>query len=119
MSELSPEQIETLKQTLLHSQRELNDQLEISEQAADIVTLDQTTVGRVSRIDAMQQQSMALSTRNKVRLKLQKIAIALSTMAGADYGFCKQCDEAIPFKRLQIQPEATLCLNCQSKSDQA
>lgn len=118
MSNLSQEQKQILKNTLLLRQQELNEQLLISEQAAEIVTLDQTAVGRVSRIDALQQQSMAISTRGKAKLNLQKATIALNAIATEDYGHCKECDENIPFKRLEIQPEAALCLTCQNKTDQ-
>jgi DnaK suppressor protein len=118
VSNLSQEQKNTLKKTLLLRQQDLNDQLLIGEQAAQIVTLDQTSVGRVSRIDALQQQSMAISTRSKVKLNLKKTVTALRAIATEDYGYCKQCDEGIPFKRLEIQPEAALCLACQSKTDQ-
>ncbi|MFT4885848.1 MAG: DnaK suppressor protein [Pseudohongiellaceae bacterium] len=118
MNNLSQEQKTTLKNTLLVSQQELSEQLNLSAQAAEIVTLDQTTVGRVSRVDALQQQSMAISTRGKVKLKLQKVAMALKAITNENYGYCKQCDEDIPFKRLEIQPEAELCLACQSKTDQ-
>lgn len=118
MTSLSHKQKNTLKNALLFCQQDLNEQLVISEQAAEIVTLDQTAVGRVSRIDALQQQSMAISTRGKAKLKLQKIAVALNAIANEDYGYCKQCDEDIPFKRLEIQPEAALCIVCQSKTDQ-
>jgi DnaK suppressor protein len=118
LSNLSQEQKTTLKNTLLVYQQELSEQLNLSAQAAKIVTLDQTAVGRVSRVDALQQQSMAISTRGMVKLKLQKVVIALKTIATENYGYCKQCDEGIPFKRLEIQPEAQLCLACQSKTDQ-
>jgi DnaK suppressor protein len=118
VSYLSQEQKNTLKNTLLVYQQELGEQLNLSAQAAKIVTLDQTAVGRVSRIDALQQQSMAISTRGKVKLKMQKVAIALKAITNENYGHCKQCDEDIPFKRLEIQPEAQLCLACQSKTDQ-
>jgi|TARA_B110000483_G_scaffold243520_1_gene333812 DnaK suppressor protein len=115
---LSHEQKTTLTNTLLLHQLELTEQLEISQQAAEIVTLDQTAVGRVSRIDALQQQSMAISTRGTAKLKLQKIAIALNAMSKDDYGYCRKCDEPIPFRRLEIQPEAAHCLSCQGKTDQ-
>ena len=118
MRNLSLKQKTTLTNTLLLRQLELTEQLEISQQAAEIVTLDQTAVGRVSRIDALQQQSMAISTLGTAKLKLQKIAIALKAMSKEDYGYCRQCDEPIPFKRLEIQPEALHCLSCQNKTDQ-
>lgn len=118
MNNLDRHQLEFLKIKLLQNKRELTEQLKISEQASGVVTLDQTSVGRVSRMDAMQQQSMALSTRRKVQSRLQKIEIALHAMTESDYGFCKQCDESIGYNRLEIQPETALCLDCQNKADQ-
>ena len=74
-------------------------------------------VGRVSRIDAMQQQSMAVSTRGKALLKLKKVQASLKAIESGDYGLCRQCDEAISFGRLNAQPQANLCLICQDKAD--
>ena len=80
--------------------------------------LDQTLVGRVSRMDAIQQQSMAVSMRQKAQLKLKKVQAALDKMAPDDYGYCRHGDEPIGFQRLTAQPEANLCLLCQDKADQ-
>lgn len=118
MQELSLAQISTLKTKLQSLQVDLMSQLELSESATGIVTLDQTAVGRVSRIDAMQQQKMAISTQRKTEQRLKKVYIALAAIESGDYGFCRQCDESIIFGRLEIQPEANLCLPCQSKADQ-
>ena len=97
---------------------ELKEQLHINKQATEAVKLDQTAVGRVSRIDAIQQQSMAVSTRRKALLKLKKVQASLKAIKSGDYGFCRQCDEAISFGRLNAQPQASLCLVCQDKADQ-
>lgn len=118
MDSLAPEQISSLQRELKNLQSELKEQLEISEESAGIVQLDQTLVGRVSRMDAMQQQSMAVSTRAKAQQKLQKVLAALKMIDSGDYGFCRQCDEPIGFPRLSAQPEANLCLSCQDKADQ-
>jgi DnaK suppressor protein len=66
----------------------------------------------------MQQQSMAVSTRGKALLKLKKVQASLNAIESDDYGFCLQCDKAIPFGRLNAQPQASLCLGCQDKADQ-
>ena len=117
MDVLDKQQIQSLQDQLLRLRTELNEQLEISEQAAGVVTLDQTAVGRVSRMDAMQQQSMAKSTREKASSKLKKVQAALQAISDNDYGYCRKCDELIAFKRLQAQPEAQLCIHCQDKVD--
>ena len=85
---------------------------------AHTVELDQSRVGRLSRMDAMQQQSVALSTRQHSQLTLKKIEAALNAFVTGDYGYCRRCDEAIGFGRLQAKPESTLCLTCQAAVDE-
>ena len=70
-------------------------------------------------MDAMQQQSMAVSTRAKAQASLRKVLLALKRMDYEDYGFCEQCDEQIQFKRLKVQPEASNCMKCQDRLDRA
>lgn len=117
MEELDTKTLSTLKNLLLKMEKEIEEQLSISEAAAGVVTLDQTSVGRVSRMDAMQQQSMAVSTRQKSSKRLQSVKLALSSLNSGNYGYCKSCDELITTPRLMAQPEAKFCLNCQDKSD--
>ena len=77
--------------------------------------LDQTKVGRLSRMDAMQQQSMAQSTMRTIEKRLKLIAAALRRLDEGEYGYCEACDEDITPERLNIQPEAPFCISCQSK----
>ncbi|PCJ23253.1 MAG: hypothetical protein COA96_12335 [SAR86 cluster bacterium] len=106
-----------MQRLLLQSVKELKQHLNISKAAAGIVTLDQTTVGRVSRVDAMQQQSMAASTREMATQRLKKVTLALKSLENDCYGYCSGCDEEIALNRLLAQPEANLCLSCQDKHD--
>ena len=117
MEELDTKTLSTLRNLLLKMVKDLDEQLSISKSAAGIVTLDQTSVGRVSRIDAMQQQSMAVSTREKSRRRLKNVKQAINSMNSGDYGYCKKCDELISTPRLMAQPEAKFCLSCQDQSD--
>lgn len=119
MDQLTPKQTEVLLTLLQSNKAKLEQQLQDAESATDVVTLDQTSVGRVSRIDAMQQQSMAMSTRVKAQASLRKVLKALKRVESGDYGYCENCDEAIRFDRLKVQPEASHCLNCQDQLDQA
>ena len=118
MNNLTTKQKKKLLLTLRKLESELKEQLQINKQATETVLLDQTAVGRVSRIDAMQQQSIAVSTRGKALLKLKKVQASLEAIESDNYGFCRQCDEAISFGRLNAQPQASLCLVCQDKADQ-
>ncbi len=116
-SELSPQQLEQLQKSLAIKKQELEAQLKSVDLDTKPVTLDQQSVGRVSRIDAIQQQQMALANQQQSTLLLQRIELAMRRIDSAEYGYCLQCDEPIAFARLQAQAFAGLCLECQSASE--
>ena len=77
------------------------------------VELDQQSVGRLSRMDAMQQQSMDLAREDRRRARLAVMAAALRRPAQGDYAYRLGCDEHLPEKQLDIDAAVTLCINCQ------
>ena len=89
--------------------------LEMSASAADErrpVELDQQSVGRLSRMDAMQVQAMAQAVDVRRQGRLGRIEAALRRLEAGDYGFCLECGEEIPPKRLAIDPTVALCVDC-------
>ena len=96
--------------------RDEMDQLkQLSETAKDSrapVTLDQQSVGRLSRMDAMQQQSMELATEERRQYRLAALAAALRRVKSGDYGYCLKCDDKIAAGRLAVDPAVTLCIDC-------
>ena len=76
------------------------------------VTLDQQSVGRLSRMDAMQQQSMDIAREERRRKRLKVLEAALARITEDDYGYCITCGEDISFERLQADPATTRCLDC-------
>lgn len=95
---------------------ELEQQLKLTEQSSQTVELDQTLAGRVSRIDAIQQQKMAQSShqRDKKRLaELTVVLVAIRELTNDEFGLCEECDEEIPIARLIIKPESKYCITCQ------
>ncbi len=76
------------------------------------VELDQTTVGRLSRMDAMQQQEMALSAKRRQAQLLHQIEQALQRIEQGDYGYCVVCDDPIAEKRLELNPVVQTCIKC-------
>ena len=84
----------------------------LSEDGRAVVALDQQSVGRLSRMDAMQAQSMALATEERREADRARIAAALRRIESEDYGYCLNCDEEIAPRRLEIDPAAPLCLDC-------
>ncbi|MDF1527310.1 MAG: TraR/DksA family transcriptional regulator [bacterium] len=81
-------------------------------EAASAIELDQARVGRLSRMDAMQQQAMAKATNHRSALELQRIEAALVRIRTGDYGYCLKCGEGIAEKRLKVDPGALTCIVC-------
>jgi DnaK suppressor protein len=81
------------------------------------VKLDQTRMGRLSRMDALQDQAMAIELERRREVELARIDAALERLAGGEYGFCVTCGNAIEPKRLELDPATPLCLNCARRAD--
>ena len=111
---LKPAQITQLRAQLIAQQQELTELLHNADATTKPVTLDQQSVGRVSRIDAIQQQQMAIANQQQTSDMLKGIALALRRIDDASYGDCLECGEPIAYARLQAQPFASLCIDCQS-----
>lgn len=116
MNELSQRQLAELHQVLLGLREELCQLLENSSDSARPVSLDEP-IGRLSRMDAMQQQSMAQANRRTVQTRLARIEAALRRHTGSVYGPCMECEEEIGYARLKAQPEAPFCISCQSHKE--
>ena len=102
----------TIRKNLKQERVEL---LALSELAADgrrPVTLDQQSVGRLSRMDAMQVQAMAQSVEARRRARLPLIEAALRRLDTGDYGYCTDCGERIPARRLAVDPTIARCVDC-------
>ncbi|MFQ5534442.1 MAG: TraR/DksA family transcriptional regulator [Sphingomonadales bacterium] len=76
------------------------------------VELDQQSVGRLSRMDAMQVQAMAKSVEARRQGRLPLIDAALRRIEEGEYGYCTRCGEDIPAKRLAIDPAIARCVDC-------
>lgn len=114
---MTNEELHALKQQLLDQQTGLMNSQSLGQAATDTVILDQSSVGRVSRIDAMQSQSMAIETARLRQQQLRQITLALARIASADYGYCDGCDIEIDLKRLAISPAANYCVSCASQRE--
>lgn len=88
-----------------------------AQEAAKPVELDQTTVGRLSRMDAMQQQEMVKAGQRRRQALLHKISTAFARIKNNDYGYCINCDEEIAYKRLELDPTVLTCIRCANKSN--
>jgi len=86
-------------------------------EATDTVELDQARTGRLTRMDALQQQAMAQASNRRAQLEKQRIRGALQRIAAGDYGYCVRCEEPIGAGRLGADPSVTLCIHCAAGAD--
>ena len=107
--------LEQSKQKLLSLQAEILEQEAAVKHASDPVELDQTRVGRLSRMDAMQAQQMAMEAARRRQHQLSKIEGALRRIESDDYGYCFLCGVAIDSRRLSVDPTNTRCIECAEK----
>ena len=105
-------ELERFRKKLLSIRSELHELEAELKEAGKTVELDQTRVGRLSRMDAMQTQQMALEAGRRRQLQLVKIERALSRIESGDYGYCVVCGEEIIAGRLNIEPASTHCMQC-------
>ncbi|MEP3226663.1 MAG: TraR/DksA C4-type zinc finger protein [Parasphingorhabdus sp.] len=110
--ELSKTEIAALKKLLTDRQAELKKLDDEAIEWRSTVELDQQSVGRLSRMDAMQQQEMAQAEGRRRVLDRTRIAAALGRIAQEEYGWCAECGEPIAYRRLEIDPAASLCIQC-------
>ncbi len=110
--------VETMRAKLLALRAELEAVAATGDASAEVVELDQSKVGRLSRMDALQAQAMAQASSHRRERMLRQITAALARIDRDEYGDCQACDEPINEKRLNFDPTATLCINCASASEQ-
>lgn len=110
---------ERWRDRLLALRDELRDIADTSDEASAVVELDQTKVGRLSRMDAMQVQAMAQASGQRRAETLRRIDAALVRLDNDEFGFCQQCGEDINPKRLEFDPTALLCIDCASKVEES
>ncbi len=116
MQELTDQQISELYQALLDLRMELQKLLDDSSDGAQPVSLDEP-IGRLSRMDALQQQSMVQANRRTAQTRLTRIEAALRRYTINEYGLCVECEEDIGYARLKAQPEAPFCIDCQNNRE--
>lgn len=111
--------VEALRARLIEQREALLGVEDSAREAAATVELDQTRVGRVSRMDAMQAQAMAKESERRRRVALQRIESALVRMEDGEYGDCVACEEPIGAERLTADPTVLLCLACADKAERS
>ena len=101
-----------IKQQLIELREELRALEDTSREAASTVELDQSRVGRLTRMDAIQAQEISKEARRRRELLMRRIEPALKRLESDDYGWCIDCEEAIAPARLEFDPTCSTCISC-------
>ena len=109
---MANEKKNTYRKQLLVTREELERDSEATAEARKPVELDQTIVGRLSRMDALQVQAMQVETARRRRLELKRIEAALNRIDNGEFGYCAICGEDIEPKRLKHDPTVPACITC-------
>ena len=86
-------------------------------EAAQPVELDQSRVGRLSRMDDIRSQAMSVESQRRRSLQLSRIRAAIKRIEDGEFGYCSHCGEPIAPKRLEFDPSANLCIGCASAAE--
>ncbi|GBE41440.1 RNA polymerase-binding transcription factor DksA [bacterium BMS3Bbin09] len=108
---------EHFRNKLLKLRKELQLIEKSGNDAAKIVELDQSSVGRLSRMDAMQAQAMSKESNRRREIKMKRIESALQRIENDEFGYCLSCEEEIAPKRLEFDPSALLCIECADRGE--
>ncbi|SDW28730.1 transcriptional regulator, TraR/DksA family [Ruegeria halocynthiae] len=83
-------------------------------EAQSVVELDQQAVGRLSRMDALQNQAMAKAQQVRRDTEKHRLQAALIRMEENEFGYCEDCGEEIAQGRLELDLAASKCVSCAS-----
>lgn len=112
MTHLTADQRDELRRVLERELARLEKSMRVSSEAVRTVELDQTAVGRLSRMDSLQNQSLAQNLAEREQVRLALILDALKRLDAGAYGTCTECGAAVPFERLLVFPETATCQAC-------
>lgn len=115
---INAHRVESLREQLERRLAEIDQGLEASADAVRAVTLDQTSVGRLSRMDALQQQATRMGLRDAQQRERRRVQAALVRVREGRYGVCCSCEDELSLERLQADPAAPFCMDCEVEISQ-
>lgn len=109
---MSSVDFDAVRQALADELAELETLRGSSEESRKTVALDQQSIGRLSRMDAIQSQEMAQAAERRRAARVNNIKAALFRLDEGEFGFCVECGEAIAEGRLKVDPTVSTCVSC-------
>lgn len=117
MAKKTKTDVKALKKRLKEMRKLVEELSQVTEEARQPVVLDQTSVGRLSRMDALQTQAMQLETERRRSIEILRIDAALQRISEGEFGYCLSCGIEIEPKRLNNDPTAPTCFDCAEMSE--
>nr|WP_319544810.1 TraR/DksA C4-type zinc finger protein [Ruegeria conchae] len=105
-------ELEQFRQLIHQRLSDLATQSVAGQEAQSIVELDQQAVGRLSRMDALQNQAMAKAQQVRRNTEVHRLQAALVRMEEDEFGYCEDCGEEIAHGRLKLDLTASKCVSC-------
>jgi DnaK suppressor protein len=114
VNHLTPAQVDELTRVLEGDLTKLERSMRVTDEAMRPIELDQSAVGRLSRMDSLQNQGLTRNLQEREQVKLALVVGALRRIEASTYGRCSECGVGVPFERLMVFPEAPTCAGCAS-----
>ncbi|MEM9550001.1 MAG: TraR/DksA C4-type zinc finger protein [Pseudomonadota bacterium] len=114
MQDWNDSELQHFKEMIQARLADLAEEADLGRAGEAIVTLDQQSVGRLCRMDALQNQAMAKAQQARRAIEETRLLGALGRLDTGEYGYCEDCGERIAVKRLELDLAATRCVSCQS-----
>jgi DnaK suppressor protein len=115
---MSDSLIDDMRARLLKLREDLESVAATGDRSSQVVELDQTRMGRLSRMDALQAQAMSQESGRRREMMLRKITAAIERIDKGNFGLCQTCEEPIHRKRLEFDATALLCIQCAQKAEE-
>ena len=108
---MDEERLAFFRNRLVELDREIREDMNANPEDSGVVELD-SSIGRLSRMDALQNQQMALELKRRQENQLLRIENALKRMDKGQYGLCGKCKKPIEEERLEVFPDSVTCVRC-------
>lgn len=102
---------EDIKETILNEISRTEISIEEFKEMTDPIAPDDA-IGRISRMDAINNKSVAEAGLRQAQIKLKSLHRVLSQVGHKDFGICLKCNQPIPLGRILIRPQSLLCVHC-------